>query len=67
MPPFIVQYLCPSQGWFWQGPQNGRPFLNFYSACRFADAIKPGRGWARVLDGRGQRVYPAILPAGLPA
>lgn len=67
MPPYTVQYLCPRQGMFWQGPQNGRPFVDFYAACRFAEVIKPGNGWARVLDRQGRRVYPQMLPAGLPA
>jgi hypothetical protein len=65
MPPFTVQYLCPRQGMFWQSPSRGTAFADFYAACRFADAMKPGAGLSRVLDRGGRRVYPKQLPQAL--
>ena len=56
MPPFVVQYLCPRQGPFWQG---GRVFQNFWVAVQEAKAMKPygPLGKARVVDARGVVVY----------
>lgn len=57
MPPFQVEYFCPSQGNFWQRP-NGYPAIaSFEAACNWAQVLKPARGWARVVDGAGRVVY----------
>jgi hypothetical protein len=56
MPPYTVEYYCPSQGEFWQRPR-GKTFLYFEIACNWADVLKPSRGLARVVDGAGDVVY----------
>ena len=56
MPPFSVEYYCPSQGNFWQRPR-GKTFIDFHIACQWADVLKPGRGSARVVDAFGTVRY----------
>lgn len=56
MPPFTVQYLCPSQSPLWQG---SRVFQDFAQAVLMAQILrpKPEQGRARVLDAFRRVVY----------
>ena len=56
MSPFVVQYLCPLQGPFWQG---NKVVATMYEAQRWAVAMRPNGplGKARVVDSRGVVVF----------
>ena len=57
MPPFQVEYYCPSQGEFWQRANGYPAIMSLQQAMGWAQVLKPGRGWARVVDGYGNVVY----------
>ena len=51
MPPFIVQYFCPSrQMWF----QGERPYSDWSEAMNWAKILKRGTSPAQVVDANGQ-------------
>jgi hypothetical protein len=56
VPPFTVQYLCPSQSPNWQG---GKVFQDFNQAVLMAQILRPQSqlGRARVLDALMRVVY----------
>lgn len=60
---YWVQYwcLCTEEQWKlgWQlGWQTGTtPIFDFMAACRTALAIRPSKGYARVIDYQGNVVY----------
>jgi len=54
MPPFTVQYLCPSQSPLWQG--HGQT-TDYEAAVLLAQIIKPRLGHVRVVDALGRIVY----------
>jgi hypothetical protein len=57
MPPFRVEYFCPSQSLSWQG--GGKLFMDLSTAILTAQMVKPrsSLGRARVLDAYGNVVY----------
>jgi hypothetical protein len=56
MPPFVVQYYCPSRGQVYQGQ---RSYSSLQAAAGWCVAMKPHHplAWARVVDARGVVVF----------
>jgi len=57
MPPFQVEYFCPSQSPYWQTPRGVFPIMSLQQAIAWAQVLKPGRGSARVVDSTGTVQY----------
>lgn len=54
MPPFTVQYYCPSRGQWFSGQ---RSYDDFNEALQWAQILKRGTSPAQVVDATGQ-VFP---------
>lgn len=59
MPPYRVEYYCPRQSPYWQGPRNQAAIYDLSQAIGIANMLKPNspQGHARVVDVAGNVVY----------